>query len=96
MISRFYNLTIMSKFFKIFVCVHFCEGLTCYSCNTNEASPDCIDNPGKYTTVQCGKDEEGNLKDYCYTYRIEENNPETGELGIYLRIEQHWRSFVYY
>ena len=40
---------------------------------------DCIDNPNKYTTVNCVKDEEGNLKDYCYTTRLEDTDPETGE-----------------
>ena len=40
---------------------------------------DCIDNPNKYTTVNCVKDEEGNLKDYCYTTRLEDADPETGE-----------------
>ena len=54
-------------------------GLTCYSCNTDGAGVDCIDNPNKYTTVNCVKDEEGNLKDYCYTTRLEDTDPETGE-----------------
>ena len=54
-------------------------GLTCYSCNTDGAGVDCIENPNKYTTVNCVKDEEGNLKDYCYTTRLEDADPETGE-----------------
>lgn len=62
----------------------FCIGLTCYSCNTDGTSgsgPECIDNPGKLTTVQCGKNEAGEVKDYCYTTRTEENDPETGDLS---------------
>ena len=58
-------------------------GLTCYSCNTDGAGPDCIDDPNKFTTVQCRKDDAGNIKDYCYTTRLEENDEETGELSIY-------------
>ena len=59
----------------------FCIGLTCYSCNTDDPGPDCIENPGKYTTVQCGKNDNGDVKDYCYTTRLEENDPETGDLS---------------
>ena len=54
-------------------------GLVCYSCNTDGVGPDCIENPNKYTTVQCVRDDEGNLKDYCYTTRLEDTDPETGE-----------------
>ena len=63
--------------------LYFCFsiGLTCYACDTDGSGPDCIENPGKYPTVPCGKNEAGDVKDYCYTYRMEENNPETGELG---------------
>ena len=57
-------------------------GLTCYSCNTDGAGPGCIDDPNKFTTVEC-EDDAGNIKDYCYTTRLEENDEETGELSIY-------------
>ena len=57
---------------------YFCIGLTCYSCQY-PASPDCIENPGKYTTVECGKTDEGDDKDYCYTTRLEDTDEETGD-----------------
>ena len=60
---------------------YFSIGLTCYACDTDGSGPDCIDNPNKYQTVPCGKNEAGDVKDYCYTRRMEVNNPETGELG---------------
>ena len=59
-------------------------GLTCYSCNTDGVGPGCIDDPNKYTTAECVKDDVGNIKDYCYTTRIEDNDEETGELSIYI------------
>ena len=58
-------------------------GLTCYSCNTDGAGPGCIDEPNKYTTVECVKDDAGNIKDYCYTTRLEETDEETGDLSIH-------------
>lgn len=73
---------ILSLFILLSLRWDYCSGLTCYSCNTDGVGPDCIDNPNKYTTVPCAKDDVGNLKDHCYTYRIEENNAETGELEI--------------
>ena len=59
-------------------------GLTCYSCNTGGSGPDCIDNPNKYSTVECPKDDEGNIKDYCYTTRLEDIDEETGDISIYI------------
>ena len=58
-------------------------GLTCYSCNTDGAGETCITDPNRHTTVEC-EDDEGNIKDYCYTTRLEENDEETGDLSIYI------------
>ena len=59
-------------------------GLTCYSCNTDGAGPTCIDDPNRHTTAECVKDDAGNIKDYCYTTRTEDNDEETGELSMYI------------
>jgi len=64
--------------------LNYCSGLTCYSCNTGGSGPDCIDNPNKYSTVECPKDDEGNIKDYCYTTRLEDIDEETGDIKIEL------------
>lgn len=69
----------------IFVTSIYYTGLTCYSCNTDGAGIDCIDDPNKYTTVNCVKDEEGNIKDYCYTTRIEDTDPDTEEPSKYFQ-----------
>ena len=77
-LKKFRNEIIYNTFFLYFT------GLTCYSCNTDGAGLDCIDEPNKFTTVECGKDDAGNIKDYCYITRLEENDEETGELSIYI------------
>ena len=61
-------------------------GLTCWSCNTESPSADCIDHPEKYTDVLCKDDEQGNEKDYCYTKRLEQKNADTGEDGKFVYV----------
>ena len=39
--------------------------LTCYACDT-DASPNCITDPGDYSSVLCKSTDT-----HCYTYRIE-------------------------
>ena len=59
-------------------------GLTCYSCNNDAPeTPDCIDNPNKYSSVNCMKDDDRNLKEYCYTTRMETTDPESGEPSMH-------------
>ena len=58
-------------------------GLTCYSCTTDGAGLDCIDEPNKFTTVECVKDDGGDTQGYCYIIRHEEIDEETKELSNY-------------